>query len=84
MNTSTANIYDVQVSTPRFQEQNDGTIKRYQSNYANERLHIITSTAERAIELMREVYPDGIIHQVIKRSATTEVIVDPVLLIYSY
>jgi len=78
MNTS--HIYDVQISTTVHQTQADGTIKHYQTNYVNKRMHVITTSAERAIELMREVYPEGFIHQVIKRSATTEVIVDPVFL----
>ena len=76
-----SNIFDVQLSTPVLQKQPDGTMKRYEApSYVNKRMHVITSTAERAIELMRTTYPEGVVHQIIKRSATTDVIVDPELL----
>jgi len=75
-----SNIFDVQLSTPVFQKQPDLTMKRYEApSYVNKRMHIITTTAERALELMRAVYPEAIVHQIIKRSALTDVIVDPLV-----
>jgi len=66
------NIWDVQASTPN---ANGITYP----NYTNLRLHVLTQTMERAIELMHEHHPQAKLHQIIKRTSVMQVIVDPTI-----
>ena len=74
-----SNIFDVQISTPGTRETADGAVSRRPPHYVSQWLHVITTTGERALELVRTVYPGCVVHQVIKRSTATDVIVDPEL-----
>ena len=73
---NTANIYDVQASEPYDRTDGKGNPIRYTPAHANLRMHVVTSSVERAIELVRQSHPEAVFHQIIKRSAVTECIVD--------
>lgn len=75
MTVKDTNIFDVQASEPYLTP--DGETKYRQ--YVNLRLHVVTDSMERAIELFREAHPDARLHQVIKRSTVSQVIVDPLI-----
>lgn len=74
---TTSNIFDVQASEPVDVKQPDGTMKRVHRSYVNLRLHVLAPTMERVVELMHEHYPEARLHQIIKRTSVSEVIVDP-------
>jgi hypothetical protein len=72
-----SNIFDVQASEPYDYTNPDGTIRRVTPSHVNRRMHILTTTIERVVELMHEHHPDAVLHQIIKRNSVSDVIVDP-------
>jgi hypothetical protein len=70
------NIWDVQASVPYEVTDKDGTTRRITPQHVNKQLHVLTTTMESAIGLVREQYPEATLHQVIKRNRVSDVIVD--------
>lgn len=66
-------VWDVQASEP-YQAGPDGPWRW--RDYSNLRLTVLAGTMERAIELFRQHHPAARLHQVVKRNAITDVIVD--------
>lgn len=66
-------IWDVQASEPYTGPDGQPVYR----SYVNLRLHVLTDTMENAIALFKKHHPTCQLHQIIRRTAMQDVIVDP-------